>query len=339
MGVVSAIVFFLRALLGDRAAIAAENVALRQQLAILQVSAKRPRLRKRDRIFWVWLSRIWSDWRSCLMIVRPETVIGWHRRGFRLYWRWKSRKKPGRPRTDAEIRELIRRMARENPTWGAPRIQSELALLGFTVAESTVGRYMARHRKPPSQSWRTFLENHVPDIVAIDFFVVATVSFRLLYCFVVLRHDRRRVIHFNVTPYPTARWTAQQVVEAFPYDVAPRFLIRDHDGIYGEDFRERIKHLGIKEVVIAYRSPWQSPYVERLIGSIRRECLDPLIVFNEAHLMRILRAYRAYYHESRTHLALERNAPLPRNVELPSEGHIIAIPQVSGLHQRYTRAA
>ena len=191
MGVVNVVAFFLRAFLAPRAMIAAENLALRQQLAVLQVSAKHPRLRKRDRIFWVWLSRIWSGWRSCLMIVKPETVIAWHRQGFRLYWRWKSRTKPGRPKTKAEIRQLIRRMARENPTWGTPRIQSELALLGHTVAESTVAKYMERGRKPPSQTWRTFLENHVPDIAAIDFFVVGTVSFRLLYCFLVLRHDRR----------------------------------------------------------------------------------------------------------------------------------------------------
>ncbi len=273
------------------------------------------------------------------MIVKPETVIAWQREGFRLYWRWKSRKKPGRPKVEAEIRALIRRMARENPTWGAPRIQFELALLGYTVTESTVAKYMNRSRKPPAPTWRTFLENHVPDIVAIDFFFVATVSFRLLYCFLVLRHDRRRVVFFNVTSHPTARWTAQPVVEAFPFDEVPRFLIRDHDGIYGQDFRERIKHLGIEEVGSAYRSPWQSPHVERLIGSIRRECLDHMTVFSEAHLLRILNSYFAYYHEALTHLSLARNTPIPRKVEPPSHGHVIAIPQVGGLHHRYTRAA
>jgi len=340
MGVVRVIVILPRAFLLPRAAPVADNLALRQQLAVLQVSVKRARLRKRDRIFWVWLSRTWSGWRSCLVIVKPETVIGWHRQGFGFYWRWKSRKRnPGRPKPPAEIRQLIRRMAQENPTWGAPRIQSELALLGHTVVDSTVAKYMERGRKPPSQSWRTFLENHVPDIVAIDFFVVVTVSFRLLYCFIVLRHDRRRVVHFNVTPHPTARWTAQQIVEAFPFDTTPRFLIRDRDGIYGIDFRQRIKHLGIEEVLIAFRSPWQSPYVERLIGSIRRECLDHVIVFNEAHLLRILTSYFAYYHESRAHLSLARNAPVPRRVEHPSEGKVIAVPQVGGLHHRYTRAA
>ena len=230
-------------------------------------------------------------------------------------------------------------MSRENPTWGAPRIHSELHLLGYAVAESTVATYMIRHRKPPSQTWRTFLENHVSDIAAIDFFVVATASFRLLYCFIVLRHDRRRVIHFNATAHPTARWTAQQIVEAFPYDQAPRFLIRDRDGIYGRDFRLRVKHMGIEEVVISYRSPWQSPFVERLIGSIRRECLDHVIVFNKAHFRRILKSYFAYYHESRAHLSLDRNAPVPRRVERPAEGKVVAVPQVGGLHHRYTRAA
>ena len=250
-----------------------------------------------------------------------------------------SRKKPGRPKIDAEVRSLIQRMSRENATWGVPRIQSELTLLGYTVAESTVAKYMSRAHKPPSQTWRTFLENHVGDIAAIDFLVVPTVRFRLLYCFVVLRHEQRRVVHFNVTPYPTARWTAHQIVEAFPYDEAPRFLIRDHDGIYGLDFQQRVQHMGIEEVVIAYRSPWQNPYVERLVGSIRRECLNHVIVFNEAHLIRILTAYFEYYHQSRTHLSLDRNAPIPRAVEPPSHGRVIAIPQVGGLHHRYARAA
>jgi len=197
MGIVSVIAVFLRALFLLHAAIAAENLALRQQLGVLQRSVKRPQLRKRDRVFWVWLSRLWADWWSSLVIVKPRTVIRWHRQGFRLYWHWNSRKRPGRPATPAQIRQLIRRMAQENPTWGTPRIQSELALLGYTVAESTVAKYMNRCRKLPSQTWRTFVENHVPDIVAVDFFVVATVSFRLLYCFLVLRHDRRRVVHFN----------------------------------------------------------------------------------------------------------------------------------------------
>jgi transposase InsO family protein len=207
------------------------------------------------------------------------------------------------------------------------------------VAESTVAKYKVRHRRPPSQTWRTFLDNHVRDIAAIDFFTVPTAAFRILFTFVVLRHDRRCVVHFNVTAHPTACWTGQQIAEAFPYDEAPRFLIRDRDRIYGEDFRLRIKHMGIDEVVIALRSPWQNPYCERMIGSIRRECLDHLIVLNEAHLRRILASYFEYYHRSRPHLSLERNAPVPRRVERPAEGKVIAVPQVGGLHHRYTRAA
>lgn len=323
----------------SRAALVAENLALRQQLAVFRASGLQPKLRKRNRIFWVWMSWLWSDWRSWLVIVKPETVIRWHREGFKLYWRWKSRKKLGRPKTDKGIRDLIRRMAQENPTWGAPRIQSELALLGHTIAESTVAKYMQRERKPPSQTWRTFLKNHVPEIAATDFFVVPTVNFRLLYCMIVLRHDRRRVVHFNVTSCPTARWAGQQIINAFPFDEAPRFLIRDRDAIYGLDFCERVRNMGIEEVVTAFRSPWQNPFVERLIGSIRRECLNHVIVLDESHLIHILTAYLDYYHEDRTHLSLDLNAPTPRSAESLDQGRVIALPRVGGLHHRYTRAA
>ena len=331
---------FLRAMFIPKAQLAVENLALRQQLAVCRQSLKRPRLRPRDRIFWAWLSRLWPNWRSALAIVQPETVIRWHRRGFKLYWRWKSRAgKPGRPPVEREIRDLIRRMSRENPTWGAPRILSELLLLGRQVAEATVAKYMVRTRKPPSQTWRTFLDNHVPDIAACDFFTMPTVTFRVLYVFVVLRHDRRRIVHFNVTTNPTAQWTAQQITEAFPFDEAPRFLIRDRDGIYGGYFKNRVKHMGIEEVLITPRSPWQNPYCERIIGSIRRECLDHVIVLNEAHLKRILNSYFEYYHDSRPHLSLDRNSPTPRNVEPPSLGEVVSIPIVGGLHHRYTRRA
>jgi len=340
MGVIRILVLFLRGVLRNRTELAAENLALRQQLAILQQKSKTPRLRRRDRIFWALLSRIWADWRSALLIVQPDTVVRWHRQGFRLFWRCKSRTgKVGRPRIKEEIRNLIRRMSRENPLWGTPRIQSELALLGHVVAESTIDEYRVHPRNPPSQTWRTFLDNHLKDIVAIDFFTVPTATFRLLFAFVILRHDRRHVVHFNVTAHPTAEWAAQQVVEAFPFNEAPRFLIRDRDGIYGERFRERIANMGIEEVVIAPRSPWQNPYCERLIGSIRRECVDHVIVLNERHLMRILRSYFDYYLNSRTHLPLDRNAPIKREVELPDRGRVIAIPQVGGLHHRYCRAA
>ena len=230
-------------------------------------------------------------------------------------------------------------MSRENPTWGAPRILSELVLLGHAAADATVSRYMVRQRKPPSQTWRTFLDNHVPDIAACDFFTVPTVAFRVLHVFIVLRHDRRQVVHFNVTTNPYAEWTAQQIINAFPYEEVPRFLVRDRDGIYGDYFTKRVESTGIEEVPIAPRSPWQNPYCERVIGSIRRECLDHVIVLNEDHLRRILTDYFDYYHHSRPHLSLDRNSPTPRRVELPSESPIVAIPQVGGLHHRYTRRA
>lgn len=230
-------------------------------------------------------------------------------------------------------------MSRENTSWGAPRIHSELQLLGYDVSETTVAKYMVRHRKPPSQTWRTFLDNHARDIVAVDFFTVPTATFRILFCFVALRHHRRTIVHFNDLAHPTARWTAQQVIEAFPEDSAPRFLIRDRDSIYGDFFRQRIKHMGIEEVITAPRSPWQNPYVERIVGSIRRECLNRVIVLNERHLRRILSSYFSYYHESRTHLSLNRNSPVPREIEPPQCGKVIAIPQVGGLHHRYRRAA
>jgi putative transposase len=281
MGLIRAMLLFVRGMLRDQTELATENLALRQQLAALKHRSRRPRLRKRDRVFWAILSRFWSNWRSALLIVQPDTVVRWHRQGFKLSWRWKSRgRKPGRPNTDAEIRKLIRRMSRENPRWGVPRIQSELALLGYVVCDTTVRKYRIRKHKPPSQTWRTFLNNHPVDIVAVDFFVVPTVTFRILYTFVVLRHDRRRIVHFNVTAHLTAAWTAQQIVEAFPEESTPRFLIRDRDGIYGLDFQTRVANMGIEEVVTAAKSPWQNPFVERMIGSIRRECLNHLIVIN-----------------------------------------------------------
>ena len=273
-------------------------------------------------------------------MVKPETVIRWHRQGFQVFWRRKSRRRrPGRPRVEAEIRGLIRRMSRESPTCGAPRIQSEFCLLGCVVAESTVARYMERSSKPPSQTWRTFLRNHADQIVAIDFFTVPTITFQVLYCFLIFRHDRRCVVHFNFTASPTAAWAAQQIIEAFPYEEAPRYILRNRDGIYGEVFRRRVSHMGIEEVVTAYRSPWQNPYVERLIGSIRRQCLDHVIVLSAEHLRRLLASYFAYCHTSRPHLSLDRNAAIEREVEPPSKGQVVAVPQVGGLHHLCTRAA
>jgi transposase InsO family protein len=340
MFVCSALYHLLRGLLVPRLVLVTENLALRQQLLVLHRSSNRPRLGHRDRLFWMALSQLWRNWRSILVIVKPETVIKWHRQGFKYYWRWKSKSgHVGRPRIDQEIRGLIRRMSFENPTWGVPRIQAELHLLGYEVADSTVAKYRVRSRKPPSQTWKSFLRNHAGQIAAIDFFTVRTVTFNVLYGFVVLLHDRRRVVHFNVTAHPTALWTAQQIIEAFPEETAPRFLLRDRDQIYGEHFRCRVVGMGIEEIVTAAQSPWQNPYAERLIGSIRRECLDHLIVLNEMQLRRILREYFAYYNEVRPHQSLEKNSPLRREIELPNKGRVISIPQVGGLHHRYRRAA
>ena len=339
MGILRMILAFLRAFFAGRAALATENVMLRQQLIVVHRSVSRPKLRPMDRVLLCWLSRLWPGWRSALLIVQPATVVRWHQQGFKLYWRWKSRKKSGRPKVDREIRNLIRRMCRDNLTWGAPRILSELLLLGHAVAESTVAQYMIRQPKPPSQNWRTFLANHMKQTAAADFFTVPTITFHVLYVFLVLRHDRRRVIHFNVTHHPTAQWAAQQIVEAFPFDEASRFLLRDRDGIYGQDFRDRVEHMGIEEVLSAPQSPWQNPYCERIIGSIRRECLDHMIVLNEDHLHRILGEYFAYYHQARAHLSLDRNSPIPRSVQPPAKGKVVAKAYLGGLHHCYTRAA
>jgi transposase InsO family protein len=275
-----------------------------------------------------------------LVIVKPETVIGWHRKGFQLFWAWKVRHgQPGRPAVSKEIRQLIRKMSRENPLWGAPRIHGELLKLGIDIGESSVGKYIVRSRKPPSQNWRTFLENHVKTMVSVDFFTVPTIRFQVLYVFLVLAHDRRRIVHFNVTAHPTAEWTAQQLREAFPFEQIPRYLLRDRDRIYGGEFPEDVKAMGINEVLSAPRSPWQRAYVERVIGTIRRECLDHMIVINEASLYRHVKSFLAYYHESRTHLSLAKDTPEPRPVQPPTLGAVVAIPQVGGLHHRYERRA
>ncbi|MFH1681821.1 MAG: integrase core domain-containing protein [Candidatus Eisenbacteria bacterium] len=270
--------------------------------------------------------------------MKPETVVGWHRKGFRLYWRWKSRK-PGRPPVPKEVRDLIRRMSLENPLWGAPHIHGDLLKLGFDVAEPTVSKYMVRPRKPPSQTWLPFLRNHIGAMASVDFFTVPTVTFRILCVFVVLSHGRRRIVHFNVTDSPSSLWTARQLIQAFPWDSAPRYLVRDRDKIYGLEFQRTVLNLGIEEVRISPHAPWQNPYVERAIGSIRRECLDHIIIFNERHLRRVLREYFRYYTESRTHLGLAKDCPEPRSVEPPEMGRVIAIPQVGGLHHRYRRIA
>jgi transposase InsO family protein len=230
-------------------------------------------------------------------------------------------------------------MWRANPTWGAPRIVGELRKLGINVAKSTVEKYRVRPQRPPSPSWKTFLTHHVQELVSLDFFTVPTVTYKVLFVLVILAHKRRRVVHFNITEHPTTQWTVQQVVEAFPWDEAPRYLLRDRDRIYSTAFRQRVKHIGVNEVVSAPHSPWQNPYVERLIGSIRRECLDHVMVFHEQHLRRILVSYFAYYHRWRTHLSLAMDCPEPRPVAPPERGKVRVVPEVGGLHHHYERRA
>jgi transposase InsO family protein len=297
---------------------------------------KRPKLTAADRLLWVWLSAVWKDWRSGVFLVSAATVIGWHGKGFRLFWTLKIRRgNPGRPSVPREVRELIRTMSRDNPLWGAPRIYGELLKLGIAIGETSVGKYMVRRRKPPSQTWKTFLDNHLKSMVSVDFFAVPTIRFQLLCVFLVLAHDRRRILHFAVTAHPTAEWTAQQMREAFPWDTAPRYLLRDRDRIFGQDFVDQVKAMGIKQVLSAPRSPWQNAYVERVIGTIRRECLDHMIVFGERCLYGHLQDFVAYYHRSRTHLALERDSPETRPIQPPGLGRISAIPEVGGLHYEY----
>ena len=320
-------------------AVVLENVALRQQLAIYKRTKKRPHLVKCDRWFWIALSAMWKDWRRPLFVVHPHTVVRWQRERFRRYWARRSKKlgRPGRPSISRQVRELIRTMACANPLWRAPRIHGELRKLGIEVSERTVSRVLRSVERPPSQTWKTFLQNHIGEIVAIDFFTVPTIRLRVLFVFFVLEHQRRKVLHFGVTEHPSTEWTGQQVVEAFAELGSKRYLIRDRDATYGHEFRRRIQSLGMKEVISAPSSPWQNAFAERMIGSIRRECLDHVVVLSQRHLRKLLKNYFTYYHRSRTHLALAKDAPESRAIM--SRGEIVAIPQVGGLHRRYERRA
>ena len=337
--ILSALVSVLSFRFRSRASLELERVALRHQLIVLRRQRpRRLRLHSADRLLWVCLYRVWPRVLGALVLVKPATVVKWHRQGFRIYWRWRSRC-PGRPKTSAEIRALIRQMSRANPLWGAPRIHGELLKLGIDVSQATVGRHLPRRPKAPSPTWRSFLGNHMTVIAAVDMFMVATVTFKLLYAVIVLSHHRRRVIHFEVTQNPTQAWLARQITEAFPWDTAPRYLLRDRDTSYGICFQNRARVMGIEEVQAAARSPWQNPYVERIVGSIRRDCLDHVIIFNETHLRRVLSCYFRYYHRSRTHLSLNKDCPDPRSIQPPSAGKIVAFPEVGGLHHRYERRA
>jgi hypothetical protein len=334
------VIRFVRLLLSGHQAVAIENAALRLQLAAFRRKRKRPVLTWFDRLFWVGLSGVWRNWRCPLLYVQADTVVRWQRERFRKFWARLSRvnrRHRGRLATAVEIRRLIEGMVESNPLWRAPRLHGELEMLGIEISERTVSRILRKLPRPPSQTWKTFLRNHIGQMVSIDFFTVPTVTMRVLFVFLVLEHRRRQVLHFNVTEHPTADWTSQQIVEAFADRDAPRYLIRDRDSIYGSEVRLRIASLGIEEVLAAPRSPWQNPYVERLIGSIRRDCLDHFVILNARHLKRILASYFVYYHGSRTHLGLDKQCPIPRQVS--SIGRIITIPQLGGLHHRYERVA
>jgi putative transposase len=321
-----------------------ENLALRQQLMMLTQKYSRSRLAATDRLFWVLLRRLWSGWRRALLIVQPETVVRWHRAGFKLYWKWLSRKHAvvGRKPTSKELRELIFRMVAENRTWGAPRIHGELKMLGFEISERTVLRWMRKApRDPePARRWAAFLSNHREAIAAMDFFTVPTISFGVLYCFFVISHNRRRILHCNVTRHPTSAWVSQQLREAFPYDSAPKFLILDREQTFHGEVLETAESLGVTPVRIAVRSPWQNGIAERFVASCRRDLLDHVVVLNKHHLKRLINEYISYYHDDRTHLGLGKETPTDRKaLNARTRGTVISIARLGGLHHRYDFAA
>lgn len=336
-----AFVQFALSALRPRYDLVLENIALRQQVAVLKKEIPRPALTFFDRLFWVWLHRWWAHWKEALIIAKPETLIGWHRKGFRIRWAFISRrgKKRGRPGIDKEIRDLIRRMARENETWGAPRIHAELLKLGFEVSERTVSRYMPKRKPTDDQlkKWKTFLKLHARGITAMDFFTVPTVTFRNLYVFFVIHHESRKLLHLNVTSHPDSAWVIQQLREAFPYDEACKYLIFDRDSTFSSDVVRTMKSFGIKPVRTAYKSPWQNPIAERWVRSYREDVLNHVVVFGEAHLRMLLREYVSYYASDRCDDSLAKDAPDGRVVQRkPSESaKVIALPRSEGLHHRY----
>ena len=323
-------------LLRSRVALEAEILVLRQQINVLRrASSKRPPFISIDRLILGGVCRLFPKMYDALAIVRPDTVIRWHRAGFRSYWRWKSRRRCGRPTVPLEIRRLIREMSIANPLWGAPRIHGELLKLGIDIGQTSVAKYMARRRVPPSQGWTTFLRSHADGIVAMDLFVVPTISFRLLYGLLIMGHGRRQILWFGVTAHPTAEWIANQLTEACGWEQIPRYLIRDRDRAYGEIFMRRVRSIGIRDRPTSPRSPWQNAYAERLIGSIRRECIDHIVVVGERHLRHVLLSYKEFYNDTRTHLALNKDAPMSRAAQ--TAGRIICHPILGGLHHQYGR--
>jgi transposase InsO family protein len=336
LAILRALGMFVADMFTTRLRLEIENLFLRHQLNIaLRRAPPRLRLCGSDRALLVLMTRLWPSLLGVVQVVQPETILRWHRTGFKAFWRWKSRNRAGRPKIDCGLRDLIQRMSKENPQWGAARIHGELLMLGFEVAQSTVSKYMVRVRNPPSQTWKTFLRNHTEAIAAIDMCIVPTLTFDLLFAFLVLGHGRRQLLWFEVTRHPTAEWLARQITEAFPWTSAPAYLVRDNDGAYGHVFTSRVRAMGIRDRPTSPGSPWQNGYVERLIGTVRRECLDRMLIFGESHLRRVLASYAVYYNQARTHLALQKDAPLHRAVQ--RSGVIVAIPILAGLHHQYVR--
>ncbi|MFC1600735.1 transposase [Candidatus Sumerlaeota bacterium] len=316
-------------------------IALTQQIEILMRNRKRPRLTLRDRLFWFRFAHKHSFWKECLYILSPQTIIHWHRVGFRHFWRWRSRSaKRGRPRTPEEIRELITRMASENPTWGAPQIFFRLRKLGIHIARSTVSKYLPQPDRRPPHTWRAFLRNHAKQIAACDFFTVPTWNFAILYCFIVMSHDRRRILRLDVTRNPTAKWAAKQLRLALTDQPGIKYLIHDHDSIFGPEVSQQLTQLEITQVRTGVGAPWQNGHCERLIGSIKRECTDHLIPLGTPHLRNLLNEYKSYYNTIRLHTALDGDSPEPSAADPPENGaHILALPILGGLHHQYKRAA
>ena len=338
-----AVLVYVSALVSSRHRLALEAVALRQQLAVYKRKQPRPKLRPSDRLFWVVLRRVCKNWSEALILVKPDTVVSWHRAGYRLFWKWRSRsQRVGRPKVAEEVRYLIRRMKKENPSWGAPRIHGELLLLGFNISEPTVSRYLRQLKRMPDETkasqWRAFLNNHREVIAAFDFFTVPSLWFRTLYCFFVIEHGRRRILHFNVTFHPTSDWIVQQLREAFPLPCPYRYVVFDHDAKFGNDVLDFLRSSDLQPMRTSIRSPWQNGTAERWVGSARRELLDHIIPLNEHHLRRLGRGYVGYYHEDRTHVGLNKSTPNERAIESRSADrtHIVSAQRLGGLHHRYS---
>jgi len=342
MPTLTTLLLMLRALVVDRQRLLLENLALRQQVIVLKRRVGRPQLRDSDRVFWILMRKALRDWKDCLLIVKPETEIRWHRRGWRYYWGRRSwPKRVGRPPIGWTLVYLIKRLSTENPLWGAPRITAELVRLGHKVAESSVDKYMVRHpSRDGGQRWATFLRNHLRVTAACDLLTAPTATFRNLFVLVVLSHERRMIRHVGVTANPTSEWIAGQLREAFPGGEEPRFLLHDRDGAFsGEEFARQLKLMCIRELLTTPQSPWENCYVERVIGTIRRECLDHVIPFGERHLLAILKEFVAYYNCGRCHSAMDGNSPIPRAVEPEPAADVRATPVLGGLHHTYERAA